>query len=77
LPGSWDHAGGVTYWGVADARAALEGLTEAGAAPRAEVRDAGDGIRVATATGPHDVAIGIIENPHLTGDPVDSPGPGR
>ena len=67
----------MTYWGVADARAALEGPTEAGAAPRAEVRDAGDGTRVASATGPHDPAIGIIENPHFAGGPGDSPGPGR
>lgn len=40
--------GPITYWGVADADAALAQLLAAGATARGEVQDVGDGIRVAT-----------------------------
>jgi predicted enzyme related to lactoylglutathione lyase len=58
-------AGPRTYWGVADADVALQRLLEAGATIGEDVRDVGDGIRVATARDPAGSLIGIIENPHF------------
>lgn len=69
--------GAVTYWGVADAVAARAALTAAGAAPRGEVRDVGDGIRVASAVTPQGAVIGVIENPHFVAAPPAGTGPGR
>jgi catechol 2,3-dioxygenase-like lactoylglutathione lyase family enzyme len=71
--------GPVTYWGVADADAALLALSSAGAAVDAGVREVGDGIRVATVVEPGGSLLGIIENPNFR---VDAPaaagdGPGR
>lgn len=55
-----------SYWGVADCRAAYESMLAAGAAeadePPAEV---GEGIIVASVTGPGGEHIGLIENPHF------------
>ena len=69
--------GPVTYWGVADAEQALADLIAAGAKPRAEVRDVGDGIRVASVLEPGGSVFGVIENPHFKPAPVPSAGPGR
>jgi predicted enzyme related to lactoylglutathione lyase len=69
--------GAVTYWGVADAQAACAWLRAAGAEPTGEVRNVGDGIRVARAVGPGGIVIGVIENPHFVLAPIDSAGPGR
>ena len=55
----------VTYWGVADARAALARLVELGAKERAAVQDVGGGILVATVEDPFGNVVGIIENPHF------------
>jgi predicted enzyme related to lactoylglutathione lyase len=59
------EAGPRTYWGVADADAALARLLAAGAVIDEGVRDVGDGIRVATVRDPAGSIIGIIENPHF------------
>lgn len=71
--------GPITYWGVADARTALSRLLAAGATPRGEVRDVGDGIRVATVLEPGGSVLGVIENPHFALPPVPGAptGPGR
>lgn len=55
----------VAYWGVADAAAALRRLVELGATRREDVRDVGEGIRVATVTDPFGNIFGVIENPHF------------
>ena len=55
----------VTYWGVADAHAALARLTELGAKEREPVREVGDRILVASVTDPFGNVVGIIENPHF------------
>lgn len=71
--------GPVTYWGVADAEAALTRLLDAGAGLRGGVRDVGGGIRVATVLEPAGSVLGIIENPHFelpAGLPARD-GPGR
>lgn len=59
------QAGSVTYWGVADAQAALDRLLSLGARERSGVQDVGDGIRVATVFDPFDNIFGIIQNPHF------------
>ena len=79
-PNADPQAGPVAYWGVRNAEAVLRRLVAAGATPRGDVRDVGDGIRVATVRvpGSQDV-LGIIENPHFApADPPPSPedGPG-
>lgn len=77
-PNAPPETGAVTYWGVADADAGLAWLIEHGAKPGGEVTDVGDGIRVATATGPDGFVIGIIENPHFKPAAEDGgDGPGR
>jgi predicted enzyme related to lactoylglutathione lyase len=55
----------VTYWGVADARAALARLVELGARERTGVQDVGGGVLVATVEDPFGNVVGIIENPHF------------
>jgi catechol 2,3-dioxygenase-like lactoylglutathione lyase family enzyme len=57
--------GARTYWGVADADAAIQWLLSHGAAERRAVQEVGDGIRVATVESPAGSLIGIIENPHF------------
>jgi catechol 2,3-dioxygenase-like lactoylglutathione lyase family enzyme len=71
--------GPITYWGVADAAAALARLLAAGAGLRGGVQDVGGGIRVATVLEPAGSVLGIIENPHvaLPADLPASDGPGR
>jgi len=55
----------VAYWGVDDAGAAYSHAMECGAEPYGEVRDVGEGIRVATVRDPFGNVFGIIENPHF------------
>lgn len=57
--------GPITYWGVVDAAAALAHLLAAGATPRSDVQDVGDGIRVASVLEPAGTVLGVIENPHF------------
>ncbi len=59
------QSGGVAYWGVADAAAALAHLLSLGASPHEAVRDVGDGIRVGIVQDPFGNLLGIIENPHF------------
>lgn len=65
--------GPVTYWGVADAAAALARLLDAGSTL------VGDGIRVASVLEPGGTVLGVIENPHfhLPEPTTPSSGPGR
>jgi len=53
------------YWGVADAKNALEKLKAKGAAVHSEARVVGDGIVVASVLDPFGNVVGIIENPHF------------
>ena len=69
--------GPVTYWGVADAGQALNALLAAGATPRGDVQDVGDGIRTATVLDPGGAILGIIENPHFEAVAALGSGPGR
>lgn len=57
--------GPVTYWGVADAAAAVRTLLEAGASPKDEPSDVGDGIIVASVRDPSGNVVGVIQNPHF------------
>jgi lactoylglutathione lyase len=55
----------VTYWGVADAHAALARLAALGAKEREPVTEVGGGILVASVEDPFGNVVGIIENPHF------------
>jgi predicted enzyme related to lactoylglutathione lyase len=57
--------GSVAYWGVADARVALERLLSLNATERSGVQEVGEGIKVATVRDPFGNIFGIIENPHF------------
>lgn len=62
------NRGVIAYWGVENADDAWKQLTKAGAKPLDAVKDVGEGIRVAMVTDPYGNAIGLIENPHFTGN---------
>jgi len=53
------------YWGVKDIVAAHARLLELGAAPRTEIQDVGEDIRVADVLDPWGNVFGIIENPNF------------
>ena len=53
------------YWGVKDIAAAHARLLELGAAPRTDIQDVGEGIRVADVLDPFGNVFGIIENPNF------------
>ena len=57
--------GVVTYWGVADANAAMARLLEAGATEHEGVQDVGDGIMVGSVIDPFGNVVGIIQNLHF------------
>jgi predicted enzyme related to lactoylglutathione lyase len=57
--------GAVAYWGVSDAGSALERLLSLGAAPRTDLQEVGEGVKVATVCDPFGNIFGIIENPHF------------
>lgn len=72
-PGADPADGPVTYWGVADAEAALAELLAHGATVHQPVRDVGDGILVASVRTPQDFLMGVIVNPHFTASGGASP----
>jgi predicted enzyme related to lactoylglutathione lyase len=53
------------WWGVTDAKAALERLLTLGATELQPVTDVGDGIKVAAVKDPFGNRLGIIENPNF------------
>ena len=58
-------AGGETYWGVSDIKAAYAQLQDHGGAAAHDITDVGDGILMAIVTDPAGNRIGIIENSHF------------
>ena len=81
LPAPDGDGAPVTYWGVADADAAVQRLLAAGASAGDPVTDVGGGIRVATVVEPGGSTLGVIENPNFQ-LPADAAapqpdGPGR
>ena len=62
---SGGNAGTATYWGTPDIDAELARLIALGAKPNEEIKDVGDGIRVASVCDPFGNVVGIIENPHF------------
>lgn len=57
--------GPQAYWGVADARAAVDRLLALGATALEPVTDVGEGIKVAAVRDPFGNPLGLIENPHF------------
>jgi predicted enzyme related to lactoylglutathione lyase len=78
-PNADPASGAQSYWGVPDIDAAYERLLTAGAQPRTDVTETGDGIRVAAVLEPGGTFLGLIENPHfrLRSEPTPNAGPGR
>lgn len=64
--GSPGPGGSVSYWRVADIRAAVEHFVSAGASVVSPTREVGGGIWVSTVADPFGNRIGLIENPHFT-----------
>lgn len=62
-------AGPKTYWGVANADAALAHLLECGATLDEEIDDVGGGIRMGAVKDPAGFVFGVIENPNSPGSP--------
>jgi len=60
-----DGDGVATYWGTADIDAEHARLIALGAKPNDEIKNVGDGIRVASVLDPFGNVVGIIENPHF------------
>ena len=55
----------TAYWGVADIEDAFAKITARGAEVAMEIRDVGDGIKVAAVKDPFGNIVGIIENPNF------------
>lgn len=64
-PNASVDAGGVACWGVADIEDAMGVLMGAGAQPRSDISNVGEGIKVASVQNPQADVIGLIENPHF------------
>ena len=60
-----DGDGVATYWGTNDIGAEHARFLALGAKPNEEIKDVGDGIRVASVRDPFGNVIGLIENPHF------------
>jgi predicted enzyme related to lactoylglutathione lyase len=58
--------GAVSYWGVADAAAAVQRMAELGAPLCEPLQDVGEGIRVAVVADPFGNTIGLMENPNFS-----------
>jgi predicted enzyme related to lactoylglutathione lyase len=67
LPADDEDAGDgpTTYWGTADIVMTQAHLLSHGARAKTDIKDVGDGIKVATLIDPFGNVIGIIENPHF------------
>jgi predicted enzyme related to lactoylglutathione lyase len=63
--GAPGRGGSNAYWGVENAGAALARLLELGGRENREVREVGDGIKVASVLDPFGNVFAIIENPHF------------
>lgn len=57
--------GAQVYWGVADAAAELQRLLALGATLHEDVKDVGEGIKVASVLDPFGNVLAVIENPHF------------
>lgn len=55
----------LTYWGVPNAEDAVRALVDAGATPKDDPSDVGDGIILAAVWDPDGNAVGVIQNPHF------------
>ena len=60
-----DGDGIASYWGTPDIDAEHARLIALGARPNEEIKDVGDGIRVASVLDPFGNVVGIIENAHF------------
>jgi predicted enzyme related to lactoylglutathione lyase len=66
LPGADPAEGALTYWGVADAQAAVDAAVAQGASVHTPASEVGEGIVTATVTSPDGALVGFIVNPHFS-----------
>ena len=57
--------GSQVYWGVPDAAAELKRLLAMGATLHEDLKDVGEGIKVASVLDPFGNVLAVIENPHF------------
>jgi predicted enzyme related to lactoylglutathione lyase len=57
--------GPTTYWGTSDIVMTQANLLSRGARAQTDIKDVGDGVKVASLIDPFGNVIGIIENPHF------------
>lgn len=67
LPDGDPAAGALTFWGVADAQAAVDAAVALGATVHTPPTDVGEGIVTANVRTPQGSIVGFIVNPHFTG----------
>ena len=60
-----DGEGSTTYWGTANIETEYARMLSIGANPHSQIKDVGDGIRVATVLDHEGNILGLIENPHF------------
>jgi predicted enzyme related to lactoylglutathione lyase len=65
LPDGHPEDGAQTYWGVADAQAAVDAAVALGAAVYAPASEVGEGIVTALVRSPQGSLVGFIVNPHF------------
>jgi predicted enzyme related to lactoylglutathione lyase len=65
LPDGHPEDGAQTYWGVADAQAAVEAAVALGAEVYAPATEVGEGIVTAIVRNPQGSLVGFIVNPHF------------
>jgi predicted enzyme related to lactoylglutathione lyase len=56
---------GISYWGVADARAAYKRLVDLGASGFEPIQDVGEGILIGAVRDPFGNVLGVIQNPNF------------
>lgn len=54
-----------SYWGVQNIEEAVAHCLKSGAQVHSEIRDVGEGIKVAMVTDPYVNIFGLIKNPHF------------
>ena len=64
-PNAAFEGGPTTFWGVEDVEVVAAHLVSEGAVLTSEVREVGDGLRVAELNSPEGQRIGLIFNPHF------------
>lgn len=66
LPDADPADGAITYWGVGDVKAAMDGAIAQGATEHVAASEVGDGIVTGSVRSPQGAIVGFIYNPHFS-----------